>query len=306
MKKLSVALAAVMALSPLAALPQSIPPISTSGSLGYLGNTLTLQNVAGQNQCSVVMTGNLVGTIQFLYANSSRTVGPNPLANPQSVAISGAYQQNFMLPSGATSTAVTVSAYTSGDDAIDISCSYVPVAQFVTTTGNSANTGAITATNLNPYFISSATPFTFSPDTVGTVLNYTIQTNLSLLGAIVNPSANVTGFATIGITGFSIQCVPYNSALLTIPSYPYTAETNGIAGGTVTFHEYKPTGAAVVVGTLVLPTSPHGGPYINTVSTRLSSPYIPTAGSTFDAALTSANPTPSNYYQGCTLQATLQ
>lgn len=183
-----------------------------------------------------------------------------------------------------------------------------------TTVGNTANTGAQTASNLNPqftyigtttsgYFGFGSAPFPTNP------LAYNIQTNQSLQGALVNPGVTSTGFALLPIYGFSIQCIPYNSTLATTPpgpNYPYTVETNGIAGGTVTVTEYKLIGAGVNVGTVVLPTSPHGGPYVDMATSTLAAAYTPTAGSTFSAYITTNNATPTNGYTGCIVTTILQ
>jgi len=180
-----------------------------------------------------------------------------------------------------------------------------PHGQF-STVGNYAFTGYITAINLNPVFMNkvggtSALSFGF----LSSAYNYEIETNQSLLALATNPQP---GFlALIGIKGFSISCLPWNPSLVGAPGNPYnTPETNGVGGGTVTIHEYKPTGAAVIVGTVVLPTSPHNGPYVNTATSVLHEPYAPTAGSVFDAQVTFADLVPSQAYQQCDVTAVLQ
>jgi hypothetical protein len=178
--------------------------------------------------------------------------------------------------------------------------------------GNASYTGSLTAQNLNAQFQStggSAGQLDFSTGN-SNIYPFTnvLWTNPSLLGAIVNKPINSTGWAALPIYGFAIQCAPYNPVFVTGASgYPYTVETNGIAGGTITFHEYKTIAAAgVVVGTLTLPSSPHGGPYINYASSTLAAPYTPTFGSMFDAQVTTINPGPSQGYQFCVATPILQ
>lgn len=180
-----------------------------------------------------------------------------------------------------------------------------------TNSGNTVTQGSVTATNLNPFFIGSANgnpTMNFAPggSQIG-AFQFTLQSNQSFNSSLVNNLANSTGDAKTPIFGFSLSCVPYNTAFIPTPaSYPYVAETNGIAGGTITIHEYKPTGAAVIVGTIALPSSAHGGPYVNTAVTRLANPYTPTAGSVFDAVVTTSNAGPNQYYQGCETTVSLQ
>ena len=178
-----------------------------------------------------------------------------------------------------------------------------------TTSGNTLNQGAVEASNLNPAFTGYFPPMSFQALETSNFV-FTILTNLSLLGALVNPGINSSGYAAIPISGFSIQCAPYNATLATAggAGYPYNVETTGIGGGTVTFTEFKPTtGAGVVVGTLVLPPSPHGGPYINYATSTLTTPYIPTLGSTIDARVTalSGSVASATQYADCTTTAVL-
>jgi hypothetical protein len=178
--------------------------------------------------------------------------------------------------------------------------------------GNAAYTGSLTASNLNPVFFTDqtggATYMSFGTNPSTSPYEFVIFTNPSLQGAVVNKPINSTGWATLSIYGFAIQCAGYNATLAATPPgyYPYTTETNGIAGGVITFHEYKATGAAITIGTLALPSSPHGGPYINYASSTLATPYIPTFGSVLDVVVTTINPGPSQGYQYCVVTPTLQ
>jgi hypothetical protein len=179
----------------------------------------------------------------------------------------------------------------------------------VASTGNTITTGSVEASNLNPVFANvglASGPFAFiSGESSGTAFYWTMATNLVLQGTVVNTFNGSTGFAGIPIGGFSVECQPYNANFIGVGGYQYTTETNGIAGGTITFSEYKPTGAAVVIGTLVLPTSPHGGPYVNTATSVLANPYTPTSGSIIGAQVTTLNTTPTNGYSGCQVTTNL-
>jgi hypothetical protein len=166
-----------------------------------------------------------------------------------------------------------------------------------TNTGNVSNVGAVTALNLNPVFTGYTPSVSFCSGCGGTSpMTLTMQTDISLKAEPVLVNSN---FAAIQITGFAIQCATINSPI-------YGGETNGVAGGTVTIHEYKPTGSPVVVGTVVLPSSPHNGPYVNFASSKLNTPYTPTKDSTFDAQITSFNAVPSVAYGLCEISALLQ
>lgn len=182
--------------------------------------------------------------------------------------------------------------------------------QKTTTTGNTAFTGFVTATNLNPAFeyLSGSGPFNFFAGGSSTqAFSYLLSTNIRLEGTAVNTIGASPTFALAQIYGFSVQCAPYNPVLAATPpyNYPYTTETNGVSGGTITVHEYKLVGSTSTVGTVVLPNSPHGGPYVNTATSTLLAPYTPTSGSMFDAQVT-AEGSDSQYYQFCVVTAVLQ
>lgn len=180
-------------------------------------------------------------------------------------------------------------------------------AQKLTVSGNNAIQGSLTATNLNPIFVSliSGEQIRMAGNGNGP-FEFVINTNQSLLAA---PAPGAAGPVFVQITGFAIQCLPYIPALASTTGYPYfTAqggpETAGVFGGIITFTEYKRTGSPVTIGTLTLPDSPHNGPYINTASVRLSSPYTPFTGSVIGAYILS--PTSSYDYMDCIVSATLQ
>lgn len=186
--------------------------------------------------------------------------------------------------------------------------------QKLTINGNNSFQGSVTATNLNPDFKGScsscggsSSDFNFNNAGFAPLpLTFNIETNQQLLAASVNPQLGVV--ALVQITGLSVSCIPYNPTLAATPpgNYPYAVETNGIAGGTITVTEYKPTGAAVDVGTLSLPSSAHNGPYRSIADHRLGNPYTPTSGSVLSAWVSAINATPSQFYQGCHVTALLQ
>lgn len=204
--------------------------------------------------------------------------------------------------------------------ALALLCTVVPPtpgfadpAQSTTVTGNTINQGAVTAYNLNPAFVGfSGTTGTIQAFTAAGLSNgpflFNLSTDQSFNALLQNPPLNTTGDAKILIRGFSVACAPYNPVIAAAPpgNYPYVTETNGIAGGTITVEEFKLVGAVVTVGTLVLPTSPHGGPYVDTATSVLPAPYTPTAGSVFTAFVSAFNPTPSQGYQNCNVTAVLQ
>jgi hypothetical protein len=180
----------------------------------------------------------------------------------------------------------------------------------VASTGNTITTGSIEATNLNPQFlgVSAGAPWiNFSGGTTPTApFAFEMNTNNVLLGTIVNQFSNSTGYAAIPISGFTLSCIPFNAAYIPTPaSYPYTADTNGIGGGILTFAEYKPTGAAITIGTLSMPNSPHNGPYVNSASVTLNNPYTPTQGSVITVFVSTVNAGFSQGYQQCMATANL-
>jgi len=176
-----------------------------------------------------------------------------------------------------------------------------------TTVGNGAYTGAFTASNLNPIIPNFSFVYQPGPPIPWQTVNQYIQTNSSLQGVLVNPGVTSTGNAFTQIYGFSISCVAYNptTAALSPGSYPYTTETTGIAGGSIFFQEFKPTGSIVTIGTLTLPNSPHGGPYVSNASVMLATPYTPTYGSTITFGL-DTNPAATQYYSDCSVSFILQ
>ena len=192
-----------------------------------------------------------------------------------------------------------------------------PAVQGVTNNGNFINQGALTASNLNPVFTSvggscgnSGDYFCFTSPEINNPFAFNINTNTFLLGTQTNTSNGSpivnNNAAEIVVFGLRVICLPYNANFLTLTSYPYTAETNGIAGGVVTIAEYPPTGPSTVVGTVIVPNSPHGGPYLNRFVTTLPTSYVPTYGSVFSAWVSSYNAGPSQAYQECTVSLDLQ
>lgn len=171
--------------------------------------------------------------------------------------------------------------------------------QKVVISGNNSFQGSVTATNLNPQFISDPPTFGFNAAYAALEVGYLITNqNLAASGALIE------------ITGFDVSCMPYNPTLISplAPGYMYdTPETTGLFGGTITVIEYTSTGAYLPVTTVVFPTSPHGGPYTNHYVKMLTTPYVPTAGSMLHALVTShpsgSTPIPN---LGCTMTAILQ
>jgi hypothetical protein len=198
--------------------------------------------------------------------------------------------------------------------AIALLCTVIPprpcfaqtAIQSQTVQGNYITTGAQIGVNVDP--IVATAIFDFSA--TGTYFVNNIPTNIQLLGiGGPNGSGTYSGIAEIPIQGFSVQCMPYNATLAAAPppTYPYTTETDGIGGGTLTFEEIKQTtGAAVVIGSLVLPPSPHGGPYVDYATVALAKPYIPTAGSMITANITAISGSVINQYSICYMNVTLQ
>jgi len=174
---------------------------------------------------------------------------------------------------------------------------------------NAANVGSQTATNLNPNFYGVNFGGPANPPQTQPFYS-AIQTDTYFLGAVVNPSVNKTGYATIPIYGMSVSCIPYNPLLAAAPpgEYPYQTETAGVGGGTVTLSEYTSTGpyAGTPIGTLTLPDSPHGGPYIGYASTTFPAPYIPTPHSSIVMGFGPGTPGLQQYYAQCDLVITLQ
>lgn len=178
--------------------------------------------------------------------------------------------------------------------------------QKATLSGNNAFTGSVTATNLNPVFLAAPNlgPLSFNSAYVNQPFTYMLQTNQSFLAASVNPGPGIV--ALVQITGFAMECTPYNPALIGIMNYPYIAENTGVGGGTITFTEYKVVGAPVVIGTLVMPASPHSGPYRNIVDHKLAAPYTLTSQSQVSATVTALSGPVDVQYSGCSMTALTQ
>ena len=103
------------------------------------------------------------------------------------------------------------------------------------------------------------------------------------------------------ITKLSVSCLAYNSYQSSHATV-YNPEDNGLNGGTITFLEINKDSSVstvVTLGTVVLPSAPHGGPYINTASTILGSPVFPNAGSTLTAYLSAYNTVSDQYWTNC-------
>ena len=187
--------------------------------------------------------------------------------------------------------------------------------QGTTNNGNFINQGSLTASNLNPEFLTTnQAKFSFSTNVTGVYPTEPwetfISTNTYLLGTITNTSSGsppVGGPAEIPIYGLRLACIPYTNNAYGGGNYPYIVpETNGIAGGVITVVELTPAGVATTVGTIVVPNAPHGGPYPNTFRTVISPAYVPTYGSVFTAWVTSVNAGPNQGYTGCDMSLYLQ
>jgi hypothetical protein len=189
--------------------------------------------------------------------------------------------------------------------------------QVITTQGNSNYTGSLTATNLNPLFTltspgNSPLGINFSAGNTTVQFNYVMPNAQQLvgIGGPNNAQGTYSGIAEIQISGFSVDCVNYNPTMAAAApgfygNYPYVTETNGIAGGTVTVEEVPPTGVPIIIGSVIFPTSPHGGPYVNMASVTLPAVYTPTLGSSLTAWVSAVDPTPTEAYSDCSIQAIL-
>jgi hypothetical protein len=79
------------------------------------------------------------------------------------------------------------------------------------------------------------------------------------------------------LKGFTVSCTPYNAN----DSIYNTLDATGITGGVYTFYDYSPTFTVppgTVIGTVTIPTAPEAGPYVNSVTTTLGTPYTLPAG----------------------------
>jgi hypothetical protein len=187
--------------------------------------------------------------------------------------------------------------------------------QVITTQGNYNYTGSLTATNLNPLFTyiqAGGLGINFSAGTPTAQFTFVIPNAQQLvgIGGPNNAQGTYSGIAEIQISGFSVDCVNYNPTMAAAAPgfygyYPYVTETNGIAGGTVTVEEVPPTGVPIIIGSVIFPTSPHGGPYVNMASVTLPAVYTPTLGSSITAWVSAVNPTPTEAYSDCSIQAIL-
>lgn len=178
--------------------------------------------------------------------------------------------------------------------------------QGTTNNGNFINQGALTSSNANPIFfpVVEGEGFTlnFNIDRPNVPFLFDINTNTNLLGTVTTQSGGsppVGGPAEISVYGLRMICTPYNAAFVGNGLYPYNTETDGIFGGVVTIAEFTPAGVENIIGTITVPNSPHGGPYLNRFVTNLSSAFVPTYGSIISAWISSVNAGPSQGYQGC-------
>lgn len=93
-------------------------------------------------------------------------------------------------------------------------------------------------------------------------------------GTYTGPGALPVGFVIghVNVTGAA-----YNTTDATAGNIPYTPlNSDGLGGGTITFGIINATNffaSPLVLGTVVLPTSPQGGPWVTSVTSTVSSPY---------------------------------
>lgn len=138
------------------------------------------------------------------------------------------------------------------------------------------------------------------------VINVGLPFNLTSNVTAYQPGANggsgvpLPGLVLLGlpIKTLGIVCVPNNSA---DAANPYVSPgTNGIGGGTVTIYDYTTgSSAPTTIGTVTLPNSPAGGPYVPNALATLGSPYTVPQGDTIVYTYTSSNA--SFGYHKCTV-----
>lgn len=117
---------------------------------------------------------------------------------------------------------------------------------------------------------SSGVPLTIVEPTGSTISALSNGNSTTYSGPGALPVGFVIGH--INVTGAA-----YNTTDATAGNLPYTAlNSDGLGGGTITFGIVNATNffaSPLVLGTVVLPTSPQGGPWVTSVTTTLGSPY---------------------------------
>jgi|SRR5665213_2171547 len=117
------------------------------------------------------------------------------------------------------------------------------------------------------------------------------------------PSSAVAAIPTGIILGhMNVSCISYNPADALASIGPYTPlDSSGLGGATITYGITNATfsrSSPLILGTLVLPTSPQAGPWVTSVNSPIGSPYTILPGDNLTLSVTSVSPA-AQVAQGC-------
>lgn len=108
----------------------------------------------------------------------------------------------------------------------------------------------------------------------------------------------------MSIGHLSVVCLPYNTTDTGGSNTWYNPlDSTGLGGGTINFavaSSTYPITAPHVIGSVVLPSSPQGGPWVSAVTTALGSPYIVGQSDSIVTSVTSTSTTASQTLYSCT------
>lgn len=132
--------------------------------------------------------------------------------------------------------------------------------------------------------------------------------------AIMNqPYGQTNGQPTYGtpplgmvIGHVAVSCDAYNAADAAAGNVPYgPLDSNGLGGATINFAVTNATYSAaspLVLGSVVIPTSPQAGPYVVNGTSTVSSPYTVLGGDSVIIQVTGTSTVATQWLEGCNVE----
>lgn len=118
-------------------------------------------------------------------------------------------------------------------------------------------------------------------------------------------SQNITSSAPVGMTigHLNVACASFNAADAVSGHSQYAPlDANGLGGATVGFGVVNAANSIdtpLVIGTVVIPDSPQGGPWVTNVSSVVGSPYTVLAGDTLVLGVSGTSVTATQWATAC-------
>jgi hypothetical protein len=296
--------------------------ITANGSVGRLNDAVTAQGLTGQAYCQVSVDPGLVATLSFMYTDGAGHVSPDPLANSSTLVVSGKVSELVAVPFVAAAFTAKATSYTSGSANAHLRCSgspdlpnIVPPALSTAPAGSlfyapSANTvGSLSIGSSGKVLtVASGQPVWAMPAGVSPLVSPLVYAGG--LGPMTNTPPSGNDFFVMpaaGILGhLRVTCQVYNptdAAVLGQSNYT-SLNSAGLGGGTVTIGITNGTYSVLtplVLGSVVMPTSPQAGPWVTSVTATVGTPYAVLPNDNLTWSISAVDGSAAQWDYGCLL-----